>query len=105
MKGKGDLILRTAPAQEGYVAVEVIDSGSGIPADIMDKIFEPFFTTKPQGEGTGLGLDIVRKIVEKHRGKISVTSEPGRTAFRVELPITQPEEEIVDVVSTDTSVV
>ncbi|MBX3101526.1 MAG: HAMP domain-containing protein [Bacteroidetes bacterium] len=94
MKGKGDLMLRTSAVGQDYVAVEIIDSGSGIPPEIMDKIFEPFFTTKPQGEGTGLGLDIVRKIVEKHRGKLSVTSQPGQTAFRVELPLVQPDAEV-----------
>ncbi|MCU0534852.1 MAG: ATP-binding protein [Hydrococcus sp. Prado102] len=72
---------------DNSVVVEITDSGSGIPPDIQQKIFDPFFTTKPVGEGSGLGLDIVRKIVEKHQGKIEVTSQPGHTTFRVGLPI------------------
>lgn len=62
------------------------DSGSGIPEDVKARIFEPFFTTKPAGEGSGLGLDIVKKIVEKHDGEISVESEPGKTTFTIKLP-------------------
>jgi signal transduction histidine kinase len=69
------------------VVVRFTDNGPGIPAPVIDRIFEPFFTTKRQGEGTGLGLDICRKIVEKHRGRIEVSSEPGRTTFTVTLPL------------------
>lgn len=69
--------------------VQIIDSGHGIPDEIRDRIFEPFFTTRPPGEGSGLGLDIVRKIVEKHEGKIEVESQPGRTTFSVWLPSRQ----------------
>ncbi|MCB0211224.1 MAG: GHKL domain-containing protein, partial [Anaerolineae bacterium] len=71
----------------GYVVTQITDSGAGIPDEIKDRIFEPFFTTKPAGEGSGLGLDIVRKIVEKHDGTIEVDSRPGRTTFRVLLPV------------------
>jgi signal transduction histidine kinase len=75
-------------AQEGTnVLVRVIDDGAGIPADIVEKIFDPFFTTKPVGEGTGLGLDIVRRIVQWHNGEIEVDSRPGRTEFRVKMPV------------------
>lgn len=70
------------------VLVSVADTGCGIPDDIRARIFDAFFTTKPAGEGTGLGLDIVRKIVEKHHGRIDVDSEVGRgTTFTVRLPI------------------
>jgi len=69
------------------VAVTFTDSGKGIPDEIRERIFEPFFTTKPPGEGIGLGLDIARKIIEKHNGDIRVESEPGRTAFTVILPL------------------
>lgn len=69
-----------------YVFVNITDSGKGIPDDIKDKIFLPFFTTKHQGEGTGLGLDIVKKIINKHKGDISVRSVPGNTKFTVKLP-------------------
>jgi signal transduction histidine kinase len=69
------------------IVVRVIDNGAGIPAELRDRIFDPFFTTKPVGRGTGLGLDIARRLVRKHEGDIEVESEPGRTEFRVLLPI------------------
>jgi len=69
------------------VIVAITDSGCGIPEEIKEKIFMPFFTTKPQGEGSGLGLDIVKRIVEKHAGQIQFDSVPGRTTFKVTLPI------------------
>ena len=68
------------------ILVEITDSGCGIPDEITPRIFEPFFTTKPAGEGSGMGLDICKKIIEKHQGKIEVESQPGRTTFRVWLP-------------------
>ena len=69
------------------IVVSITDNGCGIPAEILPRIFEPFFTTKAAGEGSGLGLDISHKIVEKHAGTIAVESQPGRTLFRVMLPI------------------
>ncbi|CAN1212838.1 AAA family ATPase [Tumidithrix helvetica PCC 7403] len=66
---------------------QIIDSGSGIPLELQAKIFEPFVTTKPRGEGSGLGLDIVRQIVQKHDGEIEVQSQPGRTMFSVSFPL------------------
>jgi signal transduction histidine kinase len=84
----GTLTLRTMRDGD-RLAVEVADTGVGIPADVRPRIFEPFFTTKPVGEGTGLGLDIsYRIVVNKHHGDIRVTSEPGDTRFRVLLPLT-----------------
>lgn len=74
------------------VVVRVIDDGAGIPADILENIFDPFFTTKPVGEGTGLGLDIVRRIVQWHSGEIEVESQPGRTEFRVKMPASARED-------------
>jgi C4-dicarboxylate-specific signal transduction histidine kinase len=71
--------------QNGHIQVSVIDSGSGIPDEIRDRIFEPFFTTKGSGEGTGLGLDIARKILERIGGTINFHSRPGRTEFIVTL--------------------
>jgi signal transduction histidine kinase len=67
------------------VVVRVTDNGTGIPSEIRERIFDPFFTTKPVGVGTGLGLDIVRRLVIHNDGEISVDSEPGRTEFRVVL--------------------
>jgi signal transduction histidine kinase len=72
------------------VVVCVADDGAGIPEDIRPRIFDPFFTTKPVGSGTGLGLDIVRRVVEHHRGRIEVDSAPGRTEFTVVLPAASP---------------
>ena len=86
MKGKGELRIRTMREGED-VLVEFVDNGPGIPKEIQTKIFDPFFTTKPMGEGTGLGLDTVYRIVRKHHGNISVVSRPGNTCFRVRLPI------------------
>ena len=89
MKGQGKLRIRTM--REGDdVLVEFVDNGPGIPPEIQTKIFDPFFTTKPIGEGTGLGLDTVYRIVRKHRGNVSVVSSPGNTCFRVRLPIQNP---------------
>lgn len=76
-----------------YQIASISDTGSGIPKDLQEKIFKPLFTTKPSGEGTGLGLDITRKIIEKHNGKIELESEVGKgTTFYVYLPIVQQEE-------------
>jgi signal transduction histidine kinase len=86
MKGQGELRIRTMREGED-VLVEFVDNGPGIPPEIQTKIFDPFFTTKPMGEGTGLGLDTVYRIVRKHRGNVSVVSRPGNTCFRVRLPI------------------
>ena len=92
MEGKGTLQIDVL--QEGNeIVVKITDSGPGIPPEIIDKIFEPFFTTKKAGEGSGLGLDICRRIVQKHGGSISVDSEPGRTTFIVRLPIEPAAEE------------
>jgi signal transduction histidine kinase len=79
----------TAEATAEQVVVRIRDDGPGIPADIMGRIFDPFFTTKDVGKGTGLGLDIVRRIVRRHAGEVEVESAPGRTEFRVLLPKAQ----------------
>jgi signal transduction histidine kinase len=90
MKYNGNLKVEIGRKDDKYAVVRITDNGPGIPPEIKDRIFEPFFTTKQQGEGTGLGLDICRKIVEKHQGTITVDSEPGRTCFTVTIPF-QPE--------------
>ena len=69
--------------------IEVWDNGPGIPEELQDRIFEPFFTTKAPGSGLGLGLDTAQRIIRRHRGYISVQSEPGATCFQVRLPIDQ----------------
>jgi signal transduction histidine kinase len=82
--------LRLTCRQEGeMLLVEVWDTGCGIPAELQDRIFEPFFTTKAPGLGLGLGLDNAMRIVRKHRGHLSVRSEPGSTCFKVRLPLDQ----------------
>ena len=86
MNGKGELRLRTY-RDDGCVVVEIADTGMGISPEIKEHIFEPFFTTKGVGEGTGLGLDTVQRIVRNHKGNIQVTSQPGDTRFQVSLPI------------------
>jgi signal transduction histidine kinase len=86
MSGKGELTIRTA-LELDRVLVEIGDNGPGIPPEIRGQIFDPFFTTKPVGEGTGLGLDTVWRIVQKHRGEIRVESSPGGTRFQVLLPV------------------
>jgi signal transduction histidine kinase len=88
MEGKGELRLRTY-RDDGCVVVEIGDSGPGISSEIEPHIFEPFFTTKGVGQGTGLGLDTVQRIVKKHRGNIQVTSKPGDTRFQVWLPLAE----------------
>jgi signal transduction histidine kinase len=93
MGGSGTLTLRTR-RDGAYAVVEIGDTGPGIPEDIRRRIFEPFFTTKPIGEGTGLGLDISwRIVVKKHHGDLRVESEPGRTVFKIVLPL-EPEREL-----------
>ncbi len=86
-KGKGTLTLRTS-RQRDEAVVDILDDGPGIPGDVEKRIFEPFYTTKQMGEGSGLGLDIARRIVKtRHRGEISFESKPGETCFEVRLPI------------------
>jgi signal transduction histidine kinase len=82
----GGRVAIHASAEHPMIIVEVEDNGSGIPEELVGRIFDPFFTTKEVGEGTGLGLDIVRRIIDRHAGSIDVTSRPGRTLFRVALP-------------------
>jgi len=101
--GKGRVSLRTGTAvlseaealehhrsKGACVFVEVEDTGPGIPPELLDKVFDPFFTTKEKGKGTGLGLAMVRAIVQQHDGVLQVASEPGQgTRFRVLLPVAE----------------
>jgi signal transduction histidine kinase len=86
MGGKGELIIRTSRELD-FVLIEIIDNGPGIPDAVKPHLFEPFFTTKGVGDGTGIGLDTVYRIVRAHRGEVSFESQPGRTTFQVRLPL------------------
>jgi signal transduction histidine kinase len=88
MHGHGAIRLRTRLDETGWVVVEIEDTGPGMSPEAAKRVFDPFFTTKPVGQGTGLGLDISRRIVtDHHHGEISVESQPGRTVMRVRLPV------------------
>ena len=89
MGGQGELRIVAKCALDA-VCIEIGDSGPGIPDEVKSRIFDPFFTTKPVGEGTGLGLDTVMRIVQKHHGTIEVKSKPGDTRFQVRIPLQQP---------------
>jgi signal transduction histidine kinase len=85
--GDGTVTVRTRRDGDAAI-VEVVDSGPGVPDAARERIFEPFFTTKPVGVGTGLGLDISFRIVERHGGSLVLCDAPGPTTFRVRLPLT-----------------
>jgi signal transduction histidine kinase len=87
VEGQGRIVVRTA-MENGHVLVEVGDDGTGIPGEVRERMFEPFYTTKDVGQGTGLGLDISRRVVvDDHKGDIRVESRPGDTRFQVRLPV------------------
>ncbi|AWT52436.1 ATP-binding protein [Mycolicibacterium smegmatis] len=89
--GAGTLTVRTARDNDNIVRIEFCDDGCGIPGENLDRVFTPFFTTKAAGKGSGLGLDIVwRVVVDRHRGDMSVQSQPGDTRFVVRLPLEAP---------------
>lgn len=85
----GGKLKLTCRLEGEMMLVEIWDTGPGIPPELQDRIFEPFFTTKAPGQGLGLGLDNAMRIVRKHRGHLSVRSDPGSTCFRVRLPLDQ----------------
>jgi signal transduction histidine kinase len=84
---EGGAVRITARRRGAAVVVGFADDGPGVPAEIQEHVFEPFFTTKEVGKGTGLGLDIVRRLVERHDGVVELSSAPGHTEFRVRMPI------------------
>lgn len=88
MGEKGELTIETA-LENANVKVCIIDNGSGIPKEIVSRIFDPFFTTKKVGEGTGIGLDLVQRIIKRHNGEVKVNSVPGRTVFSICIPVSQ----------------
>jgi signal transduction histidine kinase len=84
---EGGRVSVTAARELDFVVVNIVDNGPGIPQEIRERIFEPFYTTKGVGKGTGLGLDIVRRLLQRHDGEVDVVeSVPGRTQFQVRLP-------------------
>ncbi|MGQ9863175.1 MAG: sensor histidine kinase [Bacteroidia bacterium] len=87
MQGEGELTIQVEKLNS-HIVVHFMDSGPGIPEEIVSRVFEPFFTTKAKGEGTGLGLNICKRIVEAHGGHIKVQSRPGKTLFSIFLPLT-----------------
>ncbi len=88
-QGRIDISMRM---ENKRLAVAVVDNGAGIPTDQVSRIFDPFYTTKPPGQGTGLGLDLTRKILQRHHAGIAVNSRPGRTEFRVTLVVEENNE-------------
>ena len=82
----GELTIETS-CDKKNVKVKIIDNGTGIPKENLSKIFDPFFTTKKMGDGTGIGLDTVNRIIKHHNGEIKVDSVPGRTEFAVCIPV------------------
>lgn len=86
MNQKGTLKI-TTQADSRFIRVDITDSGDGISEENLSKLFDPFFTTKSIGQGTGMGLDIVKKIVDRHKGDVQVESKPGETTFTICLPI------------------
>ncbi len=84
----GEIEIQTE-CNKNNMTIRIIDNGLGIPKEIMSRIFDPFFTTKKIGEGTGIGLDIVQNVVNRHNGEIKVNSKPGRTEFIITLPVSQ----------------
>ena len=83
---KGTLTITTG-THNGFLQVKVTDNGAGIPPELQTKVFDPFFTTKEMGKGTGMGLDVVNRIIRQHKGTVKVKSQPGNTEFEVCLPI------------------
>jgi signal transduction histidine kinase len=86
LEDRGEITIN-GYSSKNCVTVEIIDNGSGIPEEHLNRIFDPFFTTKAIGEGTGMGLEVVYRIVNQHNGDIHVTSTPGETKFKIDLPI------------------
>jgi signal transduction histidine kinase len=77
----------TASEDRDFIVVRIVDNGPGVPKEIQARIFEPFFTTKGVGKGTGLGLDVVRRLIQRQEGSVDLESVPGRTEFQVRLPL------------------
>jgi signal transduction histidine kinase len=89
----GELTIETT-CDSKNVRIKIIDNGSGIPPEIISRIFDPFFTTKKVGEGTGIGLDLVNRVIKHHNGDVKVNSKPGRTEFAVCIPVAETKKNI-----------
>ncbi|MBE9586370.1 GHKL domain-containing protein [Mucilaginibacter sp. JRF] len=90
MESNGGDTLKISTQRDGsFVQIKITDNGPGIPEDIRSRIFDPFFTTKAMGKGTGMGLDVVSRIIQQHNGTVKVKSKPGETEFEVCLPLNQ----------------
>jgi signal transduction histidine kinase len=88
MEANGGTLTIETRKDGDFVKIDISDSGTGIPPEVMAKIFDPFFTTKDIGKGTGLGLDVVQQIMKnRHRGDVKVQSEPGKTTFMLCFPL------------------
>jgi len=88
LENNGEIKIETS-FDDKNVVITITDNGPGIPKDNLSRIFDPFFTTKKIGEGTGIGLDLVNRILKHHKAEINVSSEPGKTAFTIAIPRTQ----------------
>ena len=86
----------SARSEKQRVVLSIVDDGQGIPPGVLPQIFDPFFTTKPPGQGTGLGLEITRRLVRRYHGDISVKSQPGQTTFQVRFLVEKPVPNKVD---------
>ena len=84
----GEIVIETK-CDKNNITVKITDNGTGIPKEILSRIFDPFFTTKKVGEGTGIGLDIARNVINRHKGEINVHSVPGKTEFIISIPVSQ----------------
>ena len=91
MDKNGELTIETSLSNK-FAKICIIDNGSGIPPEILSRIYDPFFTTKKVGDGTGIGLDTVSRIVKHHNGEIKVDSKPGKTTFSICIPLEQKTE-------------
>ncbi len=84
----GEIVIETV-CDKKNITVRITDNGTGIPKEILSRVFDPFFTTKKVGEGTGIGLDIVKNVINRHNGEVKVNSIPGKTEFFINLPVSQ----------------
>jgi signal transduction histidine kinase len=85
---EGEICVATSTDKKN-VTVRISDNGAGIPQEIQSRVFDPFFTTKKVGQGTGIGLDLVKRVIKRHNGEIKLRSVPGKTEFTICIPVSQ----------------